>query len=95
MNARTRYFANTPRRPRTTPGDPAFPCGIHRDRSGGLPIGTAFPYAQVGGAGLDSEPGETNGPPEVVWRLVIGKEELEDRFVLRDGEFAGLAEDAV
>jgi len=29
-----------------------------------------------------------------VWRLVIGKEELEGRSALRDGEFVELAEDA-
>jgi hypothetical protein len=34
------------------------------------------------------------GQREATWRLVIGKAEVDGRFVLRMGEFVALAEDA-
>jgi hypothetical protein len=39
-------------------------------------------------------PLEDLGPIEPVWRLVVGKEPVEGRFVLRGGRFVELAEDA-
>ncbi len=38
---------------------------------------------------------EDLGPPEVTWRLVLGKDELEGRYVLRHGVFVELAEDTL
>ena len=90
-----RYFSILPCRPRIRPSDPGYDaCGVHLGRRDGPQVGIAFPIAYIGGAGLDSQPGETDGPPEIAWRLQVGKETLEDRFVLRDGEFVELAEDA-
>jgi hypothetical protein len=44
--------------------------------------------------GWDWQTDEYNGPPEKTWRLAIGGEDLEGRFVLRSGRFVGLDEDA-
>jgi hypothetical protein len=95
-----RYFASVARdRPRVGPEDLPGAIGIlaDADKPGEI-VGIAFGAGHVGGWRWDwgrpgSEP-EDLGPREATWRLVVGKVELEGRFVLRMGEFVGLAEDA-
>jgi hypothetical protein len=68
------------------------------DKSGEI-VGIAFGAGHIGGWRWDwSRPGsepEDLGPREATWRLVVGKVEVEGRFVLRMGEFVELAEDAI
>jgi hypothetical protein len=96
-----RYFANVARdRPRIGPDDLPGAIGILSapDKPGDI-IGIAYGAGHTGGWRWDwSRPGakpEYLGPREATWRLVIGKAEIEGRFVLRMGEFVELAEDAV
>jgi hypothetical protein len=56
-----------------------------------VPIGIAYEVGRIGG--LDWDTGEPIGPREAVWRLVVGKDEVEGRFVLRAGRYVELAED--
>jgi hypothetical protein len=96
-----RYFANVARTiARVGPDDYPFALGVLSDRlvSASI-IGTAYGSGHLGGWRTDfSKPGfpsEDLGPREAVWRLVIGKAEVEGRFALRRGEFVELAEDAL
>ena len=61
-------------------------------------VGIAFGAGHFGGWQVGLEPAtaepEYLGPREATWWLVVGKAELEGRFVLRMGEFVELAEDA-
>ena len=55
-----------------------------------MPVGIAYPTGHVGGwQGEDFL-----GKPEATWRLMIGKVEVEGRFLLRGGAFVELAEGA-
>jgi hypothetical protein len=96
-----RHFANAARdRPRVGPGDLPGAIGILADADQpGEIVGIAFGADHLGGWRWDrgrpgSEP-EDLGPREATWRLVVGKAELEGRFVLRLSEFVELAEDAL
>jgi hypothetical protein len=54
-------------------------------------IGIAFPAGFIGGwAGIDSY----RGKAEAVWRLTVGKEEVEGLWALRSGVFIEIAESA-
>ena len=94
-------LANVARdRPRVAPGDLPGAIGLLADAGKpGEIVGIAFGAGHVGGWRWDwSRPGvepEYLGPREATWRLVIGKAEVEGRFVLRRGEFVELAEDAL
>lgn len=108
MPGPARYYSNLPRRPRSRPADGLPAAGVMADPA--VPksvIGIAYPYSHVGGYRAGDDPRVDPEPPEVVWRLVLdrawrdgkvvplpAKEALDGRFVLRDGEFVELAEDA-
>jgi hypothetical protein len=87
-----RHYSNASSTPRLAPGRLPFAIGVSLDPCGFPVVGIAFPDGQVGGHDWESE--RLHGKPEAVWRLVIGKEELEGRFALRSGEFVELAESA-
>ena len=104
-----RYYSNLPRRPRTRPGDGLPAAGVLADPA--VPksiIGVAFPYTHIGGTPSPADSRINPDPPEVVWRIVLdrdwsddrivarsAKQTLEARFVLRDGEFIALGEEAI
>jgi hypothetical protein len=104
-----RYFANTARnRPRLSPGELPGAIGVLSDPSKpGDIIGIAYAAGYLGGwlTVFDGPNRDWQrdsvylGKPETTWRLVVGKGEgkveVNGRFVLRMGEFVGLAEDAV
>jgi hypothetical protein len=96
-----RYFANVARTvARLGPDDMPHALGVLADREDpGSIIGIAYGAGWLGGWRTDfSKPGfpsEDFGPREAVWRIVIGKAEIEGRFALRMGEFIELAEDAL
>ena len=81
----TRYHSNATTAARIAPGQLPGAIGVVVDRAEPLPIGIAFEVGRIGG--VDS-------PPEAVWRLKIGVEVLDGRWVLRAGAFVELAEDA-
>jgi hypothetical protein len=97
----TRYFANVGQdlarlKPDVFPfairvlSDPAKPDSI---------VGIVYGAGQIGGWRTDfSRPGfpsEDLGLIETIWRLKIGKNEVEGRFALRMGELVKLGEEAV
>jgi hypothetical protein len=85
------FFSDPSRKPRLAPGD--LPCAIGVEESpGGRQVGIAYPVGHVGG--WDWRTDEDHGPPEAAWRLAIGGQDLDGRFVLRSGRFVELAEDA-
>jgi hypothetical protein len=81
-----RYFANVAvDRPRVAPGELPGAIGVSTDEARlAWSQGIAYQFGRLG-AGKSRE---------AVWRLVVGKADLDGRFVLRMGEFIGLAEDA-
>ena len=86
-----RYHANARRLARVGPDDLPGSIGVVRSPEEPMPVGIAYGAGHVGGwRGL-----EWLGPIEVVWRLVIGKTELEARWALRDGTFVELGEEAI
>ncbi|WP_435005146.1 hypothetical protein P12x_003040 [Tundrisphaera lichenicola] len=94
------YYSTTScDRPRIAPGDLPGAIGVVSDPDARMAIGIAYEAGHVGGWRHDFDrwpiASEYLGKPEAAWRLVIGKEELEGRFVLRSGEFVELAEDAI
>lgn len=93
-------FANVAHdRLRAGPDDLPGAIGIlaHADRPGEI-AGIAFGAGHIGGWRWGwSRPGvepEGLGSCEAIWRLLVGKVEVEGRFVLRMGEFVEPAEDA-
>jgi hypothetical protein len=85
------FYSNASTRPRLAPGDLPFAIGVDESPGGKL-VGIAYPAGHVGG--WDWRADEDHGAPEATWRLVVGKEKVEGRFVLRSGRFVELAEDA-
>ncbi len=108
MSGEQRYYSNLPKRPRSTPKDALPAAGVLADLA--VPksiIGIAFPHTQIGGHRPGDDWSADDPPVEVVWRLVLdrgwvggktvdlpAKLTLEGRYVLRQGEFVELAEDA-
>ncbi len=104
----TRYYSNLPRKPASRPNDGLPAIGVMADRSISRSIiGIAYPYTHIGGCHHLDDPSADYDPPEVVWRIVLdrawrderiveleAKETLEGRYVLRDGEFIELSEEA-
>ena len=95
-----RYFANVAReRRRIAPEDLPGAIGVTLDpaRPGDV-VGMAFAAGHLGGFVEDRSrrgPGHRDlGPREAVWRIVLGKAEVDGRFVLRSGEFVELGEGA-
>ncbi len=103
-----RYYSNLAPQPRSRPSDGLPAVGVMANPV--VPksiIGIAYPYTHIGGCRVGDNPRVDPEPPEVVWRLVLDrewrddrvvnladKETLEGRYVLRNGEFVALAEDA-
>ena len=93
-----RYFSTCGQsRRRLGPDD--LPGAIGVISEGGEPgdiVGIAYSAGHLGGWLWDwSRPGSEPvdlGPREGTWRLVVGKAEVDGRFVLRMGEFVELAE---
>jgi hypothetical protein len=85
------FYSDASSRPRLAPGDLPIAIGV-QDSPGCKSIGTAYPVGHVGG--WDWRTDEYHGSPEQTWRLTVGGEDLEGRFVLRGGRFVELAEDA-
>jgi hypothetical protein len=92
LNATGPFFSNASKAPRVAPG--RLPCaiGVVASLASPSPIGIAYEVGRVGEFDWDTD--EDLGPREAIWRLVVGKEDVEGRFVLRGGVFVGLAEDA-
>ena len=108
MIAETRYYSNLPRKPNDRPSDGLPAIGVIADWAQPHSIiGIAYPYTHIGGCQLGDAWNGDYAPPEVVFRLVLdrawlddrivaleAKETLDGRFVLRNGEFIELSEDA-
>ena len=104
-----RYFSNLPSQPRSSPADGLPAVGVVADPT--VPksvIGIAYPYTHIGGSRPGDLLQSPAVPPEVVWRIVLDRvwrdgrvvslatrETLDPRYVLRDGEFVELAEEAI
>jgi hypothetical protein len=91
----TRSYSNASKADRIAPEDLGT-IGITAGPDDPWPIGIAYGAGHVGGWRWDwnrpgSEP-EYLGKPEAVWRLVVGKVEVEGRFVLQADVFVELAE---
>jgi hypothetical protein len=86
-----RYYARADIRGRIGPTDLPGAIGVLSAPHDPLPVGIAYANGHVGGWAND----QWLGPLEAVWRIVIGREELEGRWALRDGCFVELAEDAL
>jgi hypothetical protein len=85
------FYSTASNAPRVAPG--RLPCaiGVTPAPDDPAPIGIALEAGRIGG--LDWDTGEPIGPREAAWRLVVGKEDVEGRFVLRGGRFVELADD--
>jgi hypothetical protein len=88
----TRFYSNASKAPLVKPGDIPGSIGVCDAPDNPSPIGIASEVGRVGGFDWDTD--RDLGPREAVWRLVVGKEELDARFVLRGGRFVELAEGA-
>jgi hypothetical protein len=86
----TTYYSNASRAPRVKPGDIPGSIGVTPSPDDHMPIGIASEAGRIGGH--DWEADRSLGPKDAVWRLVVGKEEVEGRFALRSGRFVELAE---
>lgn len=84
------FFSNASRARIIAPGDLPGSISVIPSPDNPLPIGIASEVGRVGG--YDWESDRDIGPLEAVWRLVVGKEENEGRFILRGGAFVELAE---
>jgi hypothetical protein len=87
-----RYFSSASDKPRLKPGEIPFAIGVLDAPGALMAVGVAYPAGAIGG--VDRDTGESLGPLEAVWRLEVGGEALDGRWVLRRGEFGELAEDA-
>jgi hypothetical protein len=86
----TVFYSNASQAARVAPLELPGTIAVLAELDDPMPIGSAHEAGYVGGRRRDGFP----GPPEPVWRLVIGKEDLEGRFVLRAGRFVELGEGA-
>jgi hypothetical protein len=92
LNATGPFYSNASNTPRVAPGDLPCAIGVQASDDNPMPIGVAYGAGRSGG--WDWRTDEDLGPREAVWRLVVSKEEVEGRFVLRGSRFVELAEDA-
>ncbi len=84
------FYSNASAADQVAPGDLPGSISVIPSPENALPIGIASESGRVGGWR-----DEINlGPREAVWRLVVGKVEVEGRFILRSGRFVELAEDS-
>lgn len=86
----TVYYSNASMAPSVKPGRLPSAIGVMQGPDDSMPIGIAYQAGHLGGWRWETD--EELGPVEPVWRLVVGKEEVEGRFALRDGRFVRLAE---
>jgi hypothetical protein len=86
------FYSNASHKPMVAPGELPGSISVIPSPANPLPVGIASEVGRIGG--LDWDTGEPIGPREAVWRLVVGKEDVEGRFALRFGRFVELAEDA-
>jgi hypothetical protein len=91
-NPPTGYYSNATRADRVRPGQLPSAIGVVEGPGSSWPIGIAYGAGHLGGWRWDTD--EDLGPVEPVWRLVVGKDEVDGRFVLRGGRFVELAEDS-
>jgi hypothetical protein len=86
------FYSNASTAPRVKPGELPSAIGVAEVPGGSIPVGIAYSAGRIGG--YDWENHRELGPIEPVWRLVVRKEPVEGRFVLRAGRFVEVAEDA-
>jgi hypothetical protein len=86
------FYSNASPEPRVNPGQLPSALGVAEAPGGSIPIGIAYAAGRIGGWRWNTD--EELGPIEPVWRLVVRKQPVEGRFVLRGGRFVELAEDA-
>jgi hypothetical protein len=86
------FYSNASKAPRVRPGDLPGSIGVSASPDHYMPIGIASNVGRIGG--YDWQADRSLGPVEAVWSLAIGKEDVEERFVLRAGRFVELAEGA-
>ena len=92
MQPEIRYCSNASSAPRVKPGQLPSAIGVGVPTDISAPIGIAYEAGRIGGYNWEND--RDLGPREAAWRLVVGKEEVEGRFVLRGGRFVELDEDA-
>jgi hypothetical protein len=78
-------YSNASNAARVAPGQLPGSISAIPSPAGASPIGIAYEVGRIGG--LDWVTDEDLGPMDAVWRLVVGKEDVEGRFVLRGGRF--------
>jgi hypothetical protein len=88
----TVYYSNASDAPTVEPGRLPSAIGVTPGPDDNMPIGIAYEAGRIGG--YDWENDRNLGPVEAVWRIVVGREDVEGRFALRGGVFVALADDA-